>query len=70
MSPADYFIFVLFMALGCFSLVAALFNFEWYFQTSAALNFVRWFGRRGARWFYALLGLLLILCGALGMIYW
>ena len=70
MSPADYFIFVLFMALGCFSLVAALFNFEWFFQTSAAQNFVRWFGRRGARWFYALLGVLLMACGALGMIYW
>ena len=69
MSPADYFIFVLFMALGCFSLVAALLNIEWYLQTSAAQNFVRWFGRSGSRWIYALLGLLLILCGAIGMIY-
>lgn len=70
MNPADYFIFILFILLGCFSSIAALFNFDWYFQTSAAQTFVRYFGRTGARVFYALLGVLLVVCGLLGLIYW
>ncbi len=70
MNPTDYFIFVLFIALGCFSMIAALFNLDWYFRTSAAQSFVNWFGRKGARIFYLLLGVLLIICGCLGIIYW
>lgn len=69
MEPADYFILAVFIALGLFSLIAALFNFDWYFNTSGASIFVHKFGRGGARIFYALLGLALIACGLLGMIY-
>lgn len=70
MGPSEYFILVIFIALGVFSIVAAALNIEWYFQTSGAMMFVRWFGRRGARIFYALLGLALVACGTLGLIYW
>lgn len=70
MDPSEYFILFLFMALGAFSLVAAIFNFDWYFETSGAMTFVRWLGRTGARIFYALLGLGLLVCGALGLLYW
>jgi hypothetical protein len=34
------------------------------------MTFVNWFGRGGARIFYALLGIGLIACGALGLMYW
>ncbi|WP_321571508.1 immunity 17 family protein [Parabacteroides goldsteinii] len=47
-----------------------MFNFDWYFETSGATTFVNKFGRKGARIFYALLGLALIGCGTLGLIYW
>ncbi len=70
MSPSEYFILVLFIALGLFSLIAALFNFDWYFQTGGAKTFVNQLGRTGARWFYALLGIGLIACGIAGFIYW
>ena len=70
MEPTDYFILVIFMALGAFSLIAAIFNFYWYFETSGATTFVNKFGRKGARIFYALLGLALIGCSVLGLIYW
>lgn len=70
MNPADYFIFLLFIALGGFSVTAAIFNIEWYFRTDAARSFVRRLGRSGARWFYAVLGLLLIACGVLGLVCW
>lgn len=70
MEPSEYFILVLFMALGVFSLVAAVFNIDWYFKTGGAMTFVRWFGRGGARVFYALLGIVLIACGGIGLLYW
>lgn len=70
MEPSEYFILALFIALGVFSMVAATFNFDWYFQTSGAMTFVRRFGRRGARIFYALLGVALIVCGVAGLLYW
>ena len=69
MDPSEYFILSLFIALGLFSIVAAICNFDWYFKTSGAMTFVNWFGR-GARIFYALLGIGLIACGALGLMYW
>lgn len=70
MEPSEYFILALFIGLGVFSIVAAAFNFDWYFQTSGAMTFVRRFGRGGARIFYALLGVALIVCGVAGLIYW
>ena len=66
MDPSEYFILSLFIALGLFSIVAAICNFDWYFKTSGAMTFVNWFGRI----FYALLGIGLIACGALGLMYW
>ena len=68
MGPSEYFILVLFIALGLFSIVAAIFNLDWYFKTSGAMTFVNWFGRGGARVFYSLLGVGLIACGVLGLI--
>lgn len=70
MEPSEYMILAIFIALGLFSVVAALFNFDWYFETSGAMTFVKWLGRGGARIFYLLLGLALVTCGILGLLYW
>ncbi|OUO53893.1 hypothetical protein B5F77_04655 [Parabacteroides sp. An277] len=70
MAPSEYFILILFIALGLFSLVAAIWNIDWYFQTDGARMFVRRMGRNGARVFYALLGLALVACGVAGFIIW
>ncbi|MEG1543779.1 MAG: immunity 17 family protein [Tannerellaceae bacterium] len=70
MEPSEYMIMAIFIGLGLFSVVASLFNFEWYFSTSGAQTFVRKLGRGGARLFYALLGFALIACGVAGMLYW
>ena len=70
MAPSEYFIFALFIGLGLFSVVAVSLNQEWYFQTSAAQTFVRWLGRTGARLFYVLLGVGLIACGVLAILYY
>ena len=70
MEPTEYFILILFIALGIFSVIAAILNLDWYFQTSGVMTFGRWLGRKGARIFYALLGLGLIACGVAGLIFW
>lgn len=70
MAPSEYFILILFIALGLFSLVAAIWNIDWYFHTDGARMFVQRLGRNGARVFYILLGLALIACGVAGFVYW
>ena len=70
MEPSEYFILILFIALGLFSMVAAILNLDWYFKTSGAVVVVNGCGRGGARVFYAVLGAGLVACGTLGLIYW
>lgn len=67
---AEYFILSIFIFLGLFSLVAALFNFDWYFKTSNAMTIIHWLGRSGARIFYGILGAVLIICGIVGFVSW
>lgn len=69
MDPTIYFLFVIFILMGAFSLVAAAFNFNWYFESEGVMMFVRRFGRKGARIFYAVLGLVLIAGGIIGVLY-
>ena len=54
MQPSEYFILVLFIVLGVFSITASVLNLDWYFQTDGARMFVKRFGRNGARIFYVL----------------
>ena len=70
MEPSEVFILILFNALGVFSLVSAIANFDWFFETAAAMSFVSKLGRTGARLFYGLLGIGLLACGSLGLLYW
>lgn len=68
METSEILIFCIFIALGLFSLIAAIRNYEWYFSTHGAAMFIKWFGRKGARIFYAVLGVLLIFCGVTGLL--
>lgn len=68
MTVPEYLILGLFIFLGAFSLIAAGFNFEWFFKTNGANTFVRHLGHTGARIFYICLGLALIACGVMGFI--
>jgi small neutral amino acid transporter SnatA (MarC family) len=69
MKTEEYLVLAIFVLTGSISLVAALFNFDWYFQSQKASTFVHWFGRNGARIFYGLLGLTLIAAGVLFFFY-
>ncbi|MCB9245482.1 MAG: immunity 17 family protein [Flavobacteriales bacterium] len=48
---------VLVIGAGVFSLLASLFNWEFFFTNYRARFFVKLFGRQGARIFYSLLAL-------------
>jgi len=54
--------------MGVFSLVAATFNFDWYFESEGVMMITRRFGRKGARIFYAVLGMALIVGGIIGIL--
>jgi hypothetical protein len=57
-------LFTLVMVLsGLFSLVASICNWNFFFENRKAYLFVKLFGRNGARVFYGLLGLALIVAG-------
>jgi len=62
---------ILFIFSGFFSLAGAILDWEWFMTNYRAAIFVRLLGRGGARLFYALLGLALVVLGfggAIGLI--
>ena len=48
---------------GTFTIVAAIADWEWFFSHPKARFFVDRFGRSGARVFYVILGLMLVVLG-------
>lgn len=49
--------------LGLYPLIAAVKNWDFFFNNRRARPFVRILGRNGARIFYGLLGVFIIVCG-------
>jgi small neutral amino acid transporter SnatA (MarC family) len=58
---------LIFVSAGAFSLAAALFNWDWFMNAHKARFIVKIFTRNGARIFYGILGLILVVLGVLGM---
>lgn len=59
---ANGIIFLIFMfAAGLFPIIAAIFNWDWFLNHYKAAFITRKLGRNGARIFYALFGLFIIL---------
>ena len=50
----------IFLLAGIISLLASLLNWEWFFTTDNSRFAVKKFGRKGARWVYGTIGVLLI----------
>lgn len=57
------------MLIGAFSLSGAIFNWNWYFENYKAQSIVKVFGRNGARIFYAVLGIVLIVLGLVVLLF-
>jgi len=58
-----YILQAVFVIVGCLSLLAAIFNWDWFFNSHNSEFIVKNAGREKARWFYALIGLLMIATG-------
>ncbi len=63
-------LFGLFGLLGVLAIVASLANLDWFFNAREAKPIVKWLGRIGARIFYILLGILLLLASFAGFSGW
>jgi Immunity protein 17 len=53
------------VAAGIFSICGAAFDWDWFINSRKARFFVATFGRAGARVFYGLLGILILIMGLL-----
>ena len=54
---ATYIVFFLYLLSGTLSVGAAVCRWRWFFETQNSRLMIRFFGRRGARIFYLLLGI-------------
>lgn len=54
---------ILLVAVGLFSVLAGVFNWDFFFNSRKARLWIRLFGRGGARIFYILLGVVIIVLG-------
>lgn len=60
----DYFYLILFVSVGLFNVIAAIFNWEWYFKSLQGQKRWHYSNKRvGIRILYALLGIAVILFG-------
>ncbi len=59
----NIFLIIIFVLAGVFSLLSSVKNFDWFFNNSKAKPFVKIFGRNGARIFYSILGIFIIILG-------
>lgn len=59
---------LVFAAIGLFSLMGAVMNWDWYFNNRRARGVVAIFGRNGARIFYGILGVFIMAIGAVAVI--
>ena len=56
---------ILLVIAGIFSIIGAVQNWDWFFNSTRARLFVGLFGREGARLAYAIIGALLMVFGGL-----
>ena len=53
---------------GLFAIAGGVLNWDWFMTNRRARIFVAVFGRQGARLFYVLLGIIVVVFGALGLL--
>lgn len=59
---------LLFIIIGFFPIVCSVLNFNWYFNNRKAQGVVRLLGRNGARVFYIILGVIIVILGGAVML--
>ena len=51
---------VIFLLAGLLTLLSSALDWKWFFTADNARFAVKWLGHNGARWFYGIIGVLLI----------
>lgn len=59
---------ILVILMGLFCLAACFFNWNFFFNSRKAYWIVKIFGRTGARCFYALVGIAIVVLGTMGLL--
>ncbi len=59
---------LMFVALGAFSMLGAICNWDWFMNARKARFVVKILTRKGARIFYGVLGLAIVVLGVLGTV--
>jgi small neutral amino acid transporter SnatA (MarC family) len=59
----ELFLNILFIVVGLFVLLVSIMNWDWFFTSTKAQRLIRLIGRTGARIFYTIIALLLIIFG-------
>jgi len=65
MSPQDPIFFFVALAAAGFTMAAVIGNWDWFFNNSKARFFTETLGREGARVFYAILAVVILVAGIL-----
>ena len=65
MSPFPIFAVI----IGILTIICAANDYDWFMKSSKAEFFVKVFGRDGARVFYGFLGLFIIVCGVIAILF-
>ena len=59
---------LLFIGVGAFAILGAICNWDWFMNARKARSVVKLLTRNGARIFYGILGLALVVLGVLGAV--
>jgi len=59
---------LVFVAIGALSMLGGIFNWDWFMNSRKARTMVKLLSRTGARIFYGVLGLALVVFGVLGTV--
>ena len=65
MREAELFVGILFSFIGVLAFLASIFNWKWFFETQNSAMISRWFGRKGARIVYSVVGVCVTTIGIL-----
>lgn len=63
----DLIAYIIIFLAGIFSILGGVFNWNWFMNNRRARFFVKVFGRGGARIFYIILGVVLLVLGVAAM---
>ena len=59
---------ILAVIIGILTIICAINDYDWFMKSSKAEFFVKTFGRDGARKFYVILGIFIVICGILAIL--